>query len=51
MDVPCYFVVAFDRDPEGNVIAGEAKEMPNAGAAQLAAGALAILHAGALAFA
>jgi hypothetical protein len=41
-------VVPFDRDEEGNLVPGEAKEAPNA--AKRRAQALAATHAGALAF-
>jgi hypothetical protein len=46
-----YFVaVPFDRDPEGDLKAGEAHEFPSANDAERQAGALALNHTGAVAF-
>jgi hypothetical protein len=50
MPVTYHVVVYFDRDEEGDLKAGEAREMPNASAAERAARHLARLHAGAVAF-
>lgn len=48
--VTYHVVIPFDRDDEGNLVPGEAKEAPNSDAAKRRAGALAEKHAGALAF-
>ena len=45
-----HVVVPFDRDEEGNLVAGEAKEAPNGEIARRRAQALAAAHAGAIAF-
>jgi len=50
MEVTYYVVVPFDRDPEGDLTPGEAQELPNARAAERRAAALALQHAGAVAF-
>jgi hypothetical protein len=50
MDVTYYVVVPFDRDAAGDLAAGEAAEAPSASAAARKARALALSHAGALAF-
>ncbi len=48
--VTYHVVIPFDRDDEGNLVPGEAKEAPSADAAKRRARALADKHAGALAF-
>ena len=50
MEVTYHVVVPFDRDPEGDLKPGEAAEAPNARAAERRAAALALQHAGAVAF-
>jgi hypothetical protein len=50
MSVTYYVVVPFDRNDEGDLTAGEAKEVPNASAAERQAQSLASVHAGAVAF-
>ena len=50
MDVTYYVVIPFDRDESGDLAPGEAKEAPNAGAAERQARTLAQKHAGAVAF-
>ena len=50
MLVTNHVVVYFDRDEEGDLKAGEARETANALAAERAARHLARLHAGAVAF-
>ena len=50
MSVTYHVVVYFDRDDEGDLKAGEAREAPNALTAERAARHLARLHAGAIAF-
>jgi hypothetical protein len=50
MDVTYYVVVPFDRDDAGDLNAGEAAEAASASAAQRKARALALTHAGAIAF-
>jgi hypothetical protein len=50
MSVTYYVVVPFDRNDEGNLTAGEAKEVPTAGAAERQAASLSRMHAGAVAF-
>ena len=48
--VTYHVAVPFDRDDEGNLVPGEAKEWPNADRARRAARALAETHAGAVSF-
>jgi hypothetical protein len=50
MDMTYYVVVPFDRDASGDLNAGEAAEAPSASAAERKARALALSHAGAVAF-
>jgi hypothetical protein len=50
MSVTYHVVVPFDRNDEGDLIPGEAKEAPNGDIAKRRAQALAASHAGALAF-
>jgi hypothetical protein len=50
MSVTYYVVVPFDRSDEGNLTAGEAKEVPSATAAERQARSIARTHAGAVAF-
>jgi hypothetical protein len=50
MSVTYHVVVYFDRDEAGDLKAGEARETPNAIAAERAARHLAQRHAGAVAF-
>jgi hypothetical protein len=51
MEVTYHVVVTFDRDPDGDLKPGEAQELPNSRAAERRAGALALEHAGVIAFA
>ncbi|MDX7952588.1 hypothetical protein P7D22_15565 [Lichenihabitans sp. Uapishka_5] len=48
--VTYYVVVPFNKDPEGNLIPGEAKEAPNGDRARRLAQGLAATNAGAIAF-
>ena len=48
--VTYHVVVPFDRNEEGDLVPGEAKEAPNGDMAKRRAQALAATHAGALAF-
>lgn len=48
--VTYYVVVPFNRDEEGNLVPGEAKEAPNGDRARRLAMGLADKHAGAIAF-
>jgi hypothetical protein len=50
MSVTYYVVVPFDRNGEGDLTAGEAKEVPSATAAERQAQSIARTHAGAVAF-
>jgi hypothetical protein len=50
MDITYYVVVPFDRDETGDLKPGEAAEAPSAPSAQRNARALALEHAGAVAF-
>jgi hypothetical protein len=50
MAVTYYVVVPFDRDESGSLVAGEGQEAPSAFAAERKARALALQHAGAVAF-
>jgi hypothetical protein len=50
MSVTYYVVVPFDRDETGDLIVGEAKEVPSAAAAERHAQSIARTHAGAVAF-
>jgi hypothetical protein len=50
VSVTYYVVVPFDRNEEGNLTAGEAKEVPTATAAERQAQSMARTHAGAVAF-
>ena len=50
MPVTYHVVVAFDRDGEGDLKAGEAREVPSPLAAERAARRLSFEHAGAVAF-
>ena len=50
MSVTYFVVVFFDRNDEGDLVAGDAKEATNAGAAERGARELALEHAGAVAF-
>ena len=48
-NVTCYVVIPFDRDEEGDLIAGDAQEATGAGSAERGARTLAREHAGAVA--
>ena len=50
MSVTYHVVVRFDRNDEGDLVAGEAKEAPNGDIARRRAQALAAQHAGAISF-
>jgi hypothetical protein len=50
MSVIYFVVVPFDRNADGDLAAGAAKEAISAGAAERGAGELALRHAGAVAF-
>ena len=50
MSVTYYVVVPFDRNEDGDLVAGEAFEAPNGDTARRRARALAASHAGAIAF-
>jgi hypothetical protein len=50
MPITYHVVVPFDRNHEGDLVAGEPKEAPNGDLARRRAQALASAHAGALAF-
>ena len=50
MSVTYYVVVPFDRNAEGDLTAGEAKEVPSAASAERQAQVAALAHAGAVAF-
>ena len=50
MSVTYYVVVPFDRNAEGELTAGEAKETPSAASAERQARLAALAHAGAVAF-
>jgi hypothetical protein len=50
MNVTYYVVVPFDRNEQGDLAAGEAKEVPSASAAERQAKSIAGAHAGAVAF-
>ena len=50
MSVTYHLVVPFDRNEEGDLVPGEAKEAPNGNIARRGAQALATTHAGAIAF-
>jgi hypothetical protein len=50
MSVTYFVVVPFDRNDEGDLAAGEAREATSAGAAERGARELALRHAGAVAF-
>lgn len=50
MSVTYHVVLPFDRNAEGDLVPGEAKEAPNGDIARRRAQALAISHAGVLAF-
>lgn len=50
MDVTYCVVVTFDRDQDGELKPGEAVEIPSARAAERRAAAVALHHAGAVAF-
>jgi hypothetical protein len=50
VSVTYYVVVPFDRNAEGGLTAGEAKETPSATSAERQARLVALAHAGAVAF-
>jgi hypothetical protein len=50
VSVTYYVVVRFDRNAEGELTAGEAKEVPSAASAERQARVAALAHAGAVAF-
>jgi hypothetical protein len=50
MSVTYFVVVPFDRNDDGDLAAGDAKEATNAGAAEQGAREIALRHAGAVAF-
>jgi hypothetical protein len=50
MTVTYYVVVPFDRNEQGDLAAGEAKEVPSAAAAERQARSMATARAGAVAF-
>jgi hypothetical protein len=50
MNVTYYVVVPFDRNDEGNLTAGEAREVPSGAAAERQARSIARTHVGAVAF-